>query len=211
MPDRKMPGASPTLGLLGGLGGLAGVFACYSHAFAPRREGWLIRGSLRMDLVRGAKLHAHYSETLSVGPVSMAGPVSVNGRTLSVSMLETTSEVPLFLVLHVPGSPANLISGLLVCSTLQASEPLPSCSPFLAVRVPDRPGLDDSNRYFAGQPGAIAADLETAGITLGEPASFDAGARAFLGPKPQRAYIAMQTQLASHLADDPHDLSSARP
>jgi hypothetical protein len=199
---RKAADEAPGLGLVGGVGSLVGTFACYSHAFSPRREGYLVRGLMRVELSGRTALLAHYSETLSVGPVAMSGPVSVDGRTMSISLLESSSGVPIFVVLHMPGSPPNLLSGLLTCSTLMANESLPSCSRFLAIRVPLRAGLESGNRYFRALPGAIAEDLQAAGGVLNDSAGFDRCARAYLGAEPYRAHLAAQNDLAAHLSDE---------
>jgi hypothetical protein len=125
-----------------------------------------------------------------------------------MSLVESSSGVPIFVVLHMPGSPANLMSGLLTCTPLMAGESLPSCSRFLAIRVPARAGLDASNRYFRPLPGAIAEDLQAAGAVLNDSAGFDSRARAFLGAEPYRAHLAVQNDLGLFLSDE---LAEPRP
>jgi DNA-binding winged helix-turn-helix (wHTH) protein len=186
-------------GLFGGFGTLTGAFAAYSAAWSPAFRGRLIRGALRLASGRSDALVALYCESLFGREVFAAGETWIGGRTMYVVLREPAGELPLFLSLHIPGPPIDVICGVMSGFAFVSHEALPSACRIVFIRAPDTPRLNATNRYFDPVPGAVAADLADLGVDVPAAAEFDSFTREFLGAVPLQATALDQAMFASRL------------
>lgn len=196
------PAAPPppaTAGIMGGLRTLAGHFACYSPAWSPHYEGRLVRGSLRILLSAGGQLNASYAETVAGWAVTMTAPLVVTGRVIHVQFREPEGNLPLFILLHLPGSPASVMTGIMAGAAFLSHDPLPTAGGFVAVRVPDATRLEATNRYIDFQPNAIASDLAALGLPQDLAAQTAVEIAACLGERTHTATTTGQRRLSALL------------
>ena len=191
---------APTHGLLGGLASLGGSYRCYSRSFSPHFADHLIRGVLELEPGRSDLLGATYREKLPLGTLLMKGHAAISGRLLNIEVVDPDSGVKMVVISHVPGPPVTVLCGVLVAAAAISSEPLPSATLLLAVRVPAEGLADAAEGYVRLQPGAIAADLAAAGLTSDECAAVDARALDFLSPRALLVPQALQTGFADDLS-----------
>ncbi len=153
---------------------LCGAYACYSLAWSPYFRGHVIRGALLIACSAAPQrgLSATYSEALLGGTLQLRGGAVVAGRTLHVHLPGAEHCSPLMMTLFLPGPPASVLCGVLSGATVVGSEPLPSMTRLIAVRVPR--DASPSNGYIAPSPGALADDLQRLGLRLAEPDTTDA-------------------------------------
>lgn len=185
--------------VLGAQRTLYGAFACYSHAWSPRNRGSLIRGSLRIRPGPRQKVQATYAEALLGGAARLGGDVVLSGGMIHVLLKESAPGLPLFLSLIAPGPPASVLCGILAGPALIAHAALPSATRFVAVRVPETPGLDAGNRYMERGETAVQQDLASTGLEIPEAAAAAAAVLAFLGDGPNQVAIADQLVLCDLL------------
>jgi hypothetical protein len=185
-PVRVAEPAGGAAGLLGSHRMLCGAFACYSHAFSPHHRGQVIRGALHVHAGTGKALRAVYRETLLGDTIRLGGEVAVVGGTVHVLLREAGSDLPLFLALILPGPPAAVLCGIMAGPAFVAHHALPTGTRIIAVRVPDTPRLEASNRYLTPGLDSFADDLEELGLPVGDVAELDGDVAAFLGPGPDQ-------------------------
>jgi hypothetical protein len=190
----RVEGGGP--GALGGGRLLHGDYACYSHAWAPRHRGALIRGSLAIRPGKGANLVATYGEMLLSGEMRISGKVTITGRSIHFLVWEPDGNLPIFFSLIMPGPPASALCGMMSGVAFVAHTALPSASRVLMVRVPDTAALEVSNRYLEASSGFLSADLASLGLHVARGAELDALAMRYLGrsaeqvtPAEQEAFI----------------------
>jgi hypothetical protein len=186
-------------GLFGGVATLAGSFAAYSPAWSPHFHRRLLRGALRLSSGRSGALIATYTESLFGRDVRLTAEAWIGGRSMHFVVREPDGDVPVFISLQIPGPPASVLCGVMSGVAFVSSEPLPSASRIVFIRVPDTPRLDGTNRYFDPVPGAIAADLVALGLNVPEADRLDAFARQFLGAGPNQVTMQDQAMFASML------------
>jgi hypothetical protein len=183
---------------------LAGVYAAYSLAWSPYHLGSLIRGTLRLEPHRTATFAATYSEQVLGDTIQMVGEAEIAGRMICALLRGPASASLFFLCLSVPGPPARAISGILTGASVLGQDSRPTTGRMALIRVPDGAKLEMTNRYLDPAPGAIAADLDTSGVPLVDPAQTDALIRGFLLEGPATPGIdkipaSLQTQLTASL------------
>ncbi|MCS6779412.1 MAG: hypothetical protein NZ555_06910 [Geminicoccaceae bacterium] len=157
---------------------LAGHYACYSHAWSPHYRGQVIRGSLAITAGRRGDRDACYTERLLGRDVLFTGPAQQAGRTLHALLQGPAGVSPLFLSVLTPGPPGSVLCGILSGATAVGPEPLPSATRIVLVRVPA--AATPSNRYFAPEAGAFAADLAALGLAGIDEATVERAIRAAL-------------------------------
>jgi hypothetical protein len=185
-PTPRVRGASGGPGVLGGARMLCGEYTCYSHAWAPRHRGALIRGSLAIRPGKGAKLVATYGETLLSGSMRISGEVTVTGRSIHFLLWEPEGNLPIFFSLIMPGPPASALCGMMSGVAFVAQMALPSAARVLMVRVPVAAALEASNRYLDPSPGFLTDDLASLGLHPTRGTALDAlAARYFASPADQ--------------------------
>lgn len=178
---------------------LHGAFACYSHAWSPHFRGKLIRGALRIGPGRGGGAAATYDETLISGPRRLSGEVTPGNGAVHVVLRGDGG--PLLLSVIAPGPPASALCGILAGPALIAHAPMPSASRLVAVRVPEGPALDATNRYMEAEAAAVLADLLGLGLDL--PGAAGAGVIEFLSPGPTQVAL-IDELLVCDLLDPAH-------
>ena len=184
---------------LGGTRILCGAFACYSHAWAPRYRGKLIRGALRIQPGKGPALQASYRETLLSGMVQMVGDVTVAEGVVYAQLREPATGVVPLLTLIQPGPPASVLCGILSGQAIIAHDSLPSATRMLVVRVPDDARLDLSNRYLDLERSSVCRDLRALGLSISDPERLDAFAAEYFGRGLDQVSPANQADFANIL------------
>jgi len=140
------------------------AYACYSPAWSPYFSGHLLRGSLRIGILRGGERQLTYRENIAGAVVEFTGLVEGAGQTL-VALLRTPGcPLPLFFSFYQPGTPASALVGIMAGNTYLAQEARPTSCRFVAIQVPHADVLDASNRYFEPSRGAVARDLSALGL-----------------------------------------------
>ncbi len=181
---------------------LCGAYACYSLAWSPYYRGRAIRGALRLQPGRlRAELDATYSEALLGREIRFRGTAIRAGRAMHLLVRAPEDATPLVFALFLPGPPASVLSGILSGTTIVGGDPTPSATPVIVVRVAC--DASPSNRYMALTPGAMAADLASLGIALGDAPALDPLMRRILLRRPadglQQALAADQALLVAAL------------
>jgi xanthosine utilization system XapX-like protein len=197
MPGRRA--APRNAGLFGGVTGMSGTFAAYSPAWSPHFRGKLLRGSLVLAASGNGALTATYTESLLGGDVRLWAEVWIGARSMHFILREPEGELPLLISLQIPGPPVSALCGIMSGAAFVSSDPMPSASRIVFVRVPDTPLLSRSNRYFDPAQGAIADDLAALGLTVAEAGRLDAFARGFLGGEPVQVSTRDQATFADIL------------
>lgn len=193
------PAAPAPVGIAGGLRSLAGRFACYSPAWSPHYRGQLVRGSLAIAPGNGGQAVVTYGEALAGRQVRTTGPLVNSGRVVHALMHEPDGNLPLFLVLHVPGSPASVMTGILAGVAFLSHDPLPAGCCFVAVRVDDDMRLEPTNRYLEFTGPAIAADLAALGLPAALAAQAGPAIAEILAGEPRAADTSHQRALSELL------------
>lgn len=181
-PARRSTPRAP--GLLFGVSTLTGTFAAYSLAWSPPFNGHVVRGVLRLAPGRSGALVATYTESYRGRHLSMTSEVWIAGRSMHFLVRDPGGDMPAFISLQVPGPPANVLCGVMSGVAFIAHEPLPSAASIVFIRVEDRPGLYDTNRFFEPKKGAIVADLIKLGVKVTRAKRLDTYARKFIGTRP---------------------------
>jgi len=146
---------------------LCGAFVAYSHAWSPAHKGQLVRGGLRLTPGRGTNFGVEYREEIAGGPLLMAGKAELSGRLVHMTLRDPAGGTPLFVALTVPGRPANMVCGIMAGATTASSDPEPSATRIVALRLgPEAEGLLDAGHRYLGV-GQLPADLATLGVTKG--------------------------------------------
>lgn len=140
------------------------AYACYSPAWSPYFPGHLLRGSLRIEPLRGGERQLTYRESIAGTEAEFAGRVEGAGQILCALLRTVASPLPLFLSFYQPGTPASALVGIMAGNTYLAQEARPTSCRFVAIRVPQAGLLDAGNRYFEPSRGALAQDLSTLGL-----------------------------------------------
>jgi hypothetical protein len=208
-PVPRARGASGGPSVLGGARLLCGDYACYSHAWAPRHRGALIRGSLAIRPGKGTKLVATYGETLLRGSMQISGDVTVTGRSIHFLVWEPEGSLPIFFSLIMPGPPASALCGMMSGVAFVAHVALPSASRVLMVRVPASAALEASNRYVDPSPGFLTDDLARLGLRPARGGALDALAAQFFASQADQVTPADQEAFIELL--DPEHVPAAAP
>lgn len=145
---------------------LCGTFACYSHAWSPAHRGQIIRGTLRIVPDAAPGLRAVYSETLLGDSMRMAGAVEVTSGTVHMLLREPGSLLPVFVALILPPPPVALLCGIMAGPCFVVDHSLPTGTRIVAIRVPDTPRLEASNRYLPKEGADFAGDLADLGLPV---------------------------------------------
>jgi hypothetical protein len=171
---------APAADRAGSHANLCGTYACYSHAWSPDHRGQIIRGALRILMGAGPELRAIYSETLLGDSMRMAGAVEVTSGTVHMLLREPGSLLPVFLALSLPPPPAALLCGIMAGPCFVVDHSLPTGTRILAIRVPDSPHLEASNRYLPKDGADFAGDLADLGLPIQLAPGLDQKIAAFL-------------------------------
>jgi hypothetical protein len=151
---------------------LPGTYVCYSHAWSPYFRGRLIRGALSIAAAPGPpRLLATYTEALPTGPMRVEGAVTVAARGLHLDLRapQGAGGAQLLYCLFPPTSPTSVLGGLMSGLTIIGSEPEPSVTRIVMVRLPAAGArLGTADAYLP--PGAsLAADLAALGLAVAVP------------------------------------------
>jgi hypothetical protein len=164
---------------------LVGTYACYSHAWSPYFRGRLIRGALSIAAAPGPpRLLGSYREALPTGPMRVDGAVTVAARGLHLDLRAPQGGggggAQLLFCLFPPTPPASALGGLMSGLTIIGSEPEPSVTRIVMVRLPAASArLGTADAYLL--PGASpAADLAALGLAVAAPDLADRALAAFL-------------------------------
>lgn len=195
-PARRPQATSLNPAILGGARALIGDFACYSQSWSPHYEGRLVRSALTIEPGRGHGLRMAYTERLAGQMVTMRGDLFPSGRAIHAVVHEPESNLPLFFMLHLPGPPASVLSGIMAGSAFLSHDSLPSACRFVAVRAHDRSALDGSNRYIDRSAAEIAHDLSVLGVDRDLARSAGPLLERFLSNCTEQVPLAEQRQLA---------------
>lgn len=195
-PARRPSTAASHPAILGGARALIGDFACYSQAWSPHYEGRLVRSALSIEPGRGNALRMAYTERVAGQMVTMRGDLIPSGRSIHAVVLEPESNLPIFFMLHLPGRPASVLSGIMAGSAFLAHDSLPTASRFVAVRANDPSALAGSNRYIDHSADEIAHDLSVLGVDAACATAAGPLLEQFLWPRTEQVVLAEQRQLA---------------
>lgn len=142
---------------------LCGTYAVYSPAWSPYYRGRLVRASLRILLGRSGGLSTTYAEALVGQIVRFPGEVIIGSRSLHLAVRDSDAGYPIFFSFYLPGPPATALAGVMSGCTIVGSDPRPTTSRVVAIRIADDAPVDSSNRYME-RGESIAADLEALGL-----------------------------------------------
>ena len=140
------------------------AYACYSPAWSPYFPGHLLRGSLRIEMLRGGERQLIYRESIAGTVVEFIGVVEGAGQILCALLRTPGCPLPLFFSFYQPGMPASALVGIMAGNTYLAQEARPTSCRFVAIQVPQAEVLDAGNRYFEPSRGAVARDLSALGL-----------------------------------------------
>lgn len=181
--------------------GLAGTFACYVRSMVPSLQGVACRGTLVLDDQIAGTIRAEYREQLDAGAMSMTGTAMLGPWLLNVVLTDGASGIAMMLIFNLPPQRTDVLCGLMTSAVILAGEALPSATAILAVRVPGSAArMAGTIRYFAPAPGAITADLASAGAVPANAEAFDHRAIELLGPPPMQISQSVQAAMMDDFA-----------
>lgn len=147
---------------------LAGSYVCYSHAWSPYFKGRLIRGALMISHGSGG-LVASYAEMLPTGRLVMSGPVDSLRNGLHLSLREPEGRTSLLFSLFPPSSPFTVLGGLMCGPTVIGSEPQPSVSRIIILRLPAPNSLLESRNAYLPSGATMVQDLADLDLPVADP------------------------------------------
>lgn len=161
--------------------GLLGTYACYSHAWSSYFRGRLIRGGLSITAAPGARrLLGTYSEVLPTGPMRLDGAVTVAAPGLHLDLSAPQGSPQLLFCLFPPTSPTSVLGGLMSGLSIIGSEPGPSVTRIVLVRLPAAGALLETADAYLPPGASLSADLATLGLEVVTPDLADRALAAFL-------------------------------
>lgn len=142
--------------------GLSGDFVCYSWAWSPFRQGWLIRGLLTLRPAPSAKVSAVYTEQMERDPGIFSGNGTRNGRTLQLALSGQEGE-HMAQSLLLSGRPSDCYCGMLQGFTLAGTTAEVSGGRIVGMRVPEG-GAPQGQGYMQPEAAVVAHDLQLCGF-----------------------------------------------
>jgi hypothetical protein len=149
---------------------LAGTYVCYSHAWSPYFRGHMIRGAL--SIVDGASAAAHhvtYTEALPTGLLHVNGTFNLGNRAAHMILKGPSGDAQFLFCLFPPTMPVRVLGGLMSGATLIGSEPSPSVTRIIMIRLPAPSEFLHSAHAYLPKGGSIAQDLATLGLPVSSP------------------------------------------
>jgi hypothetical protein len=164
---------------------LIGTYVCYSHAWSSYFRGQIIRGALSITSEDGAsELHATYTEALPTGSLQVTGTLSVSRRSVSFCLQDAHGDAQLLFCLFPPTLPVRVLGGIMCGATVIGSDPSPSATRIVMIRLPaaSLPPLDNTSPYLP--PNASPArDLAGLGFAASSPDGLDEDLAKFLNSR----------------------------
>lgn len=161
--------------------GLPGTYVCYSHAWSPYFRGQMIRGAL--SIVDGASASVRqvtYSEVLPTGRLQMNGSLVLGNRALLILPKEPTGVAQFVFCLFPPTVPVRVLGGLMCGTTVISSEPSPSVSRVIMIRLPAPSEHLHSVNAYLPKGVSFAQDLVALGLPVSLPQMVDERLSGFL-------------------------------
>jgi hypothetical protein len=158
---------------------LVGTYVCYSHAWSPYFQGRIIRGAMIIDPGDGC-LTASYAESLPTGQVLARGPVNILRKAIHLSLRDAEGTAGFLFSLFPASPPVSILGGLMCGPTILGSDPEPSVTRILIVRLPAiHPLLAGSDAYLASGA-SVAEDLAALGAPVSDPTTVESRLGEFL-------------------------------
>lgn len=145
-----------------GSDGLAGDFVCYSWAWSPFRQGWLIRGTLALRPAPGGRVGAIYTEELERQTGVFRGSGTRTGRTLLLSLSGDEGEHMAHSLL-LSGRPSDCFCGMMQGFTVAGTTVEASGCRIVGMRLPDSRAVQGIG-YLHPDEVAVRQDLEACGF-----------------------------------------------
>ncbi len=150
--------------------GLAGTYVCYSNAWSPYFRGQIVRGALSIaEVMSASPQHCTYSEILPTGRLQAHGTLTPGNRAMHMSLKEPAGDAQFLFCLFPPTVPVRVLGGLMCGTTIIGSEPSPSVTRIIMIRVPAAAELLHSTSAYLPKEGSFAQDLVSLGLPVSSP------------------------------------------
>ena len=164
---------------------LIGTYVCYSHAWSPYFRGQIIRGALSITSKQDASgLHVTYTEALPTGSLQVNGFLSLSRRSISFCLQDAHGDAQLLFCLFPPTLPVRVLGGLMCGATIIGSDPSPSATRIILIRLPTASlaHADSTSPYLAPNT-SFSKDLAGLGFMASSPEDLDEGVNKFLNSR----------------------------
>jgi hypothetical protein len=160
--------------------GLAGTYVCYSNAWSPYFRGQIVRGALSIGgVISASPQHVTYLEILPTGRLQVHGTLTPGNRAVHMSLKEPSGDAQFLFCLFPPTTPVRVLGGFMCGTTIIGSEPSPSVTRIVMIRLPAAAELLHSRSAYLQKEGSFAQDLVSLGLPVSSP-QIDEKLREFL-------------------------------
>jgi hypothetical protein len=150
--------------------GLAGTYVCYSNAWSPYFRGQIVRGALSIGgLISASPQHVTYLEILPTGRLQVHGTLTPGNRAVHMSLKEPSGDAQFLFCLFPPTTPVRVLGGFMCGTTIIGSEPSPSVTRIVMIRLPAASELLHSRSAYLPKEGSFAQDLVSLGLPVSSP------------------------------------------
>jgi hypothetical protein len=150
--------------------GLAGTYVCYSNAWSPYFRGQIVRGALSIGgVISASPQHVTYSEILPTDRLQVNGTLTPGNRAMHMSLKEPAGDAQFLFCLFPPTVPVRVLGGLMCGTTIIGSEPGPSVTRIVMIRLPTASELLHSRSAYLPKEGSFAQDLVSLGLPVSSP------------------------------------------
>ena len=113
--------------------------------------------------------HCTYSEILPTGRLQAHGTLTPGNRALHMSLKEPAGDAQFLFCLFPPTVPVRVLGGLMCGTTIIGSEPGPSVTRIVMIRLPTASELLHSRSAYLPKEGSFAQDLVSLGLPVSSP------------------------------------------
>jgi hypothetical protein len=150
--------------------GLAGTYVCYSNAWSPYFRGQIVRGALSIGgVISASPQHVTYLEVLPTGRLQVHGTLAPGSRAVYMSLKEPAGDAQFLFCLFPPTTPVRVLGGFMCGTTIIGSEPSPSVTRIVMIRLPAASELLHSRSAYLPKEGSFAQDLVSLGLPVSSP------------------------------------------